>query len=72
MYKYKSVDVLFTGVFCKQIQLWEEVQVYFLFFYLEFVQIFKGRLDQSHRGSDLIPFIKQREKETRRERLRVS
>lgn len=44
----------------------------FTFFYWEFVQIFKGRLEQSHRGADLIPFIKQREKEMARKRLRVS
>lgn len=43
---------------------------FFLFFFLywEFVQIFKGRLERSHGGSDLIPFIKQRERDGEGER----
>lgn len=41
-----------------------------LLIYRELAQIFKGRLEPSHGGSDLIPFIRRREKET--ERLHVS
>lgn len=37
---------------------------FFFFFNQQIVEIFKGRLDCSHRGADLIPFIKQRERGT--------
>lgn len=50
-----------------------ELGPFFFFFFFNIVnlyKIFKGRLELSHRGSDLIPFIRQRERNG--QRLHVS